>query len=236
LKNDTFRFKQFSVKQDRCAMKIGTDAVLLATLPRFRPVRRILDIGTGTGVVALMLAQQMPAAHIDAIELDPGAARQAAFNFSQSPWAANLHGIQGDFLDFSAEEKYDLIVSNPPYFTNALRSDTPERNLARHADESLLSGWLLKAAALLNESGNLALILPYASDGSFIAQIPPESGLFLHAHIGIHSFPGSEPVRMIVILSKCLSQTDKKSFVIYEERNKYSASYVDFMKDYFIIF
>src|ERR1700761_5782803 len=131
--NSYFQFKQFRIAQDRCAMKVSTDACIQgAWTPVDNEVKEILDIGAGTGLLALMLAQRAPGDHIDAIELDVDAAQQAAENVAASPWAASVQVIQGDVTQYLFNKKYELIICNPPFFNNSLLSDSDSKNMARH--------------------------------------------------------------------------------------------------------
>ena len=166
-----FRFKQFTVWHDRCAMKVGTDGVLLgawAPANSFtpNPLTRILDIGTGSGLIALMLAQRFPEASIDAIDIDEAAVEQARENFVVSPWTDRLHAFHARLQDWQnhplqiTNYKYDLIVSNPPDFQNSLKNPDKGRQTARHTDTLSYAELLRHSARLLTEKGLLALVLP----------------------------------------------------------------------------
>lgn len=165
--NTWFQFQQFRVEQDRCAMKISTDSVLLGTLIQEESPSQILDIGTGTGVIALILAQRYPQAQIQAVELDDDAADQAAENFAQSPFSSRLKLVKGRFQEFPEEDRFDLLVSNPPYFPNHLKASDPRRNQALHTDELSFLDLLEKAVKLLTEEGSLWVILPPAQMKEF---------------------------------------------------------------------
>jgi tRNA1Val (adenine37-N6)-methyltransferase len=145
--NSWFQFQQFRIHQDRCAMKISTDAVLLGTLTEAEHPVKILDIGTGTGVIALMLAQRFPSSWVDAVEIDQDAAEQAAENFRESQYAGRLGIFQGRIQDFPEEEKFDLIVSNPPFFPDHLKSTDSKRNKALHTDELSFSELVEKTSS-----------------------------------------------------------------------------------------
>src|SRR5574344_2567439 len=131
MSNSYFRFKQFSVFQERCAMKVGTDGVLLGAWAKVDAANRILDIGTGTGLVALMLAQRSTAM-ITAVEIDEEAAIQAEENFCQSPWANRFEVVNSDITSYETDALFDVIVSNPPYFVDSLQCPDGQRSLARH--------------------------------------------------------------------------------------------------------
>lgn len=155
-----FKFKQFQVEHSRAAMKVGTDAVLLGAWCNVQGVRRALDVGTGCGVIALMVAQRAPEASIAAIDIDPEAVAEAAGNFAASPWGSRLRAQLCDFKQFAAEEKYDLIVSNPPYFMNGVLPSGGSRTVARHTTELTYRQLLEEAKPLLASGGRLAIVTP----------------------------------------------------------------------------
>jgi tRNA1Val (adenine37-N6)-methyltransferase len=168
MSTSTFQFRQFTIHQDRTAMKVGTDGVLLGAWTPVANARRILDIGTGTGLIALMAAQRNPTALIDALEIDAEAAAQAQDNVNASPWADRIRVLHTDFLTYAPTSDvapYDVILSNPPFFTETLQSPDARRAAARHAASSLPFEQLIAgAASLLAPEGVLALIYPYATD------------------------------------------------------------------------
>lgn len=155
-----FRFKQFEVYQARSAMRVGTDGVLLGAWVDVFDAGRILDVGAGTGVISLICAQRNKEAKVDAIEIDEKSAEDARFNFSISPWYERLKLHQGDFLKIGSKDRFDLIISNPPYFSKSLRATDPSRNAARHDDSLPAELFVEKIKKLLNPSGKLALIFP----------------------------------------------------------------------------
>lgn len=232
--NHLFQFKLFSIAQNQCAMKVGTDAVLLATLPKFTNVNSVLDIGTGTGVLSLMLAQQFPNASITAIELDEAAASQAATNFANSAWTANMQVIQTDFEAFDCVNTYDLIISNPPFFTASLTSEDLAKNRARHAPANLLANWIEKSSQLLNENGKIAIILPESE--TEIKQLASQHQLFFDKIIHVHSFENTPVIRQIFVLHKRNTITQNSHFQIYKAQNSYSEAYIEHLKPYLTIF
>lgn len=155
-----FRFKQFTVWHDQCAMKVGTDGVLLGAWASVGGARRILDVGTGSGVIALQMAQRAPEAHIVAVEIDPEAAQQAASNVAASPWADRIEVVCTDFAQFTTDEPFDLIISNPPYFVNALQNPDAQRAMARHTDSLSYNVLCKRVSELLAPSGQFTLISP----------------------------------------------------------------------------
>ncbi|MFQ8827272.1 MAG: tRNA1(Val) (adenine(37)-N6)-methyltransferase [Alistipes sp.] len=170
--NDYFAFKRFTVRQPRSAMRVGTDGVLLGAWCDPAPADgRMLDVGTGTGVIALILAQRNPSARIDAVEIDEGGCLDAEGNFAASPWAGRLTLYRRPFADFAAgcPVRYDRIVSNPPYFVASLQSPDPARTAARHAESLSYADLAAGAARLLVPSGRLSVILPVETACDFAA-------------------------------------------------------------------
>lgn len=164
--NPYFNFKQFTVRHDKCAMKVGTDGVLLGTwatvgqnIGNATPFQ-VLDVGTGTGLIALIVAQRNPHAHIDAMDVDEQACEQATENINKSPFRDRIKVIRQSFTNYVTEKKYDLIISNPPFFNNSLKSPDPKRNLARHNDSLPLKQLIKQALTMLTDNGRVALILP----------------------------------------------------------------------------
>ena len=176
-----FRFKQFTIWHDRCAMKVGTDGVLLgawagttdspaANTDKTSPVDRILDIGTGSGLIALMLAQRFPNAIIDGIDIDPSAVLQAKDNFSVSPFSTRLHARSSSLQEWLPKEKYDMIVSNPPYFSNSLLCPDSMRTKARHAELLSFVDLLAHSNRLLTQAGTLSLVLPADAEKAILSE------------------------------------------------------------------
>ena len=176
-----FKFKQFTVWHDRCAMKVGTDGVLLGawcpldsrassskSSKSFKGFK-VLDVGTGSGLIALMLAQRLPEAQISAIDIDSGAVEQAKYNFSVSPWADRLECHQQALQELEGEGIYDLIVSNPPYFQDSLKNPDSQRAMARHTDTLSYEELLRDSVRLLKKEGIIALVLPIEAEQQIIA-------------------------------------------------------------------
>lgn len=155
-----FHFKQFDVYQRHSAMRVGTDAVLLAAWARVEDATHILDVGTGTGVIALICAQRNSKAIIEAIDIDEGSIEDARENFDACKWNDRLKLHLGDYRKIASTEKFDLIISNPPYFTDSLRPSNPTRNTARHDDSLPADAFIQKTKTLLAPHGRLAIILP----------------------------------------------------------------------------
>lgn len=193
-----FRFKQFAIEQDRCAMKVGTDGVLLGAWTPLRTTDcRLLDLGTGTGVIALMLAQRKADAHITALDIDPECAAQARQNGDNSPWGGRLEVVCGSAQEFRPTAPFDLIVSNPPYFEKSLHSPDAGRTLARHTDSLSLEELLAAAERLLASDGRLAVVLP--ADRAAHFRMIASSRLWLLRQLDLRTTP-RRPVKRSLLL------------------------------------
>lgn len=233
-----FRFKQFNVDQTGCAMKINTDGVLLGALTQADTSTTILDIGTGTGVIALMLAQRFPNAKIDAVEIDETAAQTAKQNFQGSPFADRLRVYPvgfNSFFDQHPQKRYDLIVSNPPFHINSLESPGAGINLAKHTDEHFFEGLVKSVATQLTGDGACWLILPLQT-AHLVKQLAEKEGLNLHQIITIHSYPDSAAHREILVLTLNQTKETNQRFVIYDKPKVYTNAYINKLKDFFTIF
>ena len=201
-----FRFKQFTVWHDRCAMKVGTDGVLLGARPGGMSggsPQTILDIGTGSGLVALMLAQRFPEAQVTGIDSDAEAAAQARENFAVSPWPQRLRAAHISLQEFcrgtaatAAARRFDLVVSNPPFYDTTLTSPDPLRTAARHTGSLTHEELLLLSAGLLSDTGVFSLIVPSESEKS-ILRLADRSRLHLHRLTRVYSKPSSRPRRIL---------------------------------------
>lgn len=233
-----FRFKQFVVDQSGCAMKINTDGVLLGAIAAAVHPKRILDVGTGTGVISLMLAQRFPSATVDAIEIDPLAADTARRNFEASPFSDRLASHAVALGDFEPDTSYDLIVSNPPFFLHSLKNDDIRKRIARHTDMAFFSQLLERSKQWLNPAGSLQVILPSMLANVIGQKATDEFGLPVRATTTIRSFGVQPPIRHILSLGKPthsnLSKADE--LIIYEHRGIYSPAYRKLLKAFFLAF
>jgi tRNA1Val (adenine37-N6)-methyltransferase len=235
--NSWFQFQQFRVAQDRCAMKISTDAVLLGSLVQSEGPKRILDIGTGTGVISLMLAQRFPKATITALELDSEAASQARENCELSPFSDRLTVLQGRFQDFSVEERFDLLVSNPPFFPDHLPASDPKRQQALHTDSLSFAELLHKASQILTPSGSFWVILPPRQMQDFI-QYGAAHGLFPRTRVGIRD-TAAKPVHREVVsftFSEAIASTPPEEILLKNEGGSYSARYQQLISGFLLGF
>ena len=235
-----FRFKQFTVWHDHCAMKVGTDGVLLGAwspLPS-RASARVLDIGTGSGLIALMLAQRMEHSEcsIIAIDIAPDAVAQSKINFEQSLWKDRLSSLQCALQDMHTDELFDLIVSNPPYFQSSLKNPNQARATARHTDTLSYRELICHSARLLAKKGILALILPAESDQEILS-LAKEYHLMPTHVTYVHSKPGKDARRILMafchkeITSVSLQTSD---FYIESETSPRSEEYQELTKEFYL--
>lgn len=205
-------------------MKISTDAILLGSMADAHNPSRILDIGTGTGVIALMLAQRFADAKITGVELDTDAASQAVENMSQSPFAARLALWHGRIQDFSEEEKFDLIVSNPPYFPDHLKSSDAKRNKALHTDSLSFEELIQKARKLLKDQGKFWIILPPRQLEDWKAQAG-DAGFFEDKNIAVYDRDGKPILRVVASFSLQNLPPSKTEIVLKGAEGAYTESY-----------
>lgn len=237
MKEKIFRFKQFAVRNHRSAMKVGTDGVLLGAWCNVERASSVLDVGTGTGVIALMVAQRNATAIIDAVEIDAEACSEARSNFLASPWAGRLAVAQCDFLHYAAEcgRKYDLIVSNPPYFTEDTTSCDPRRATARHTSVALTYSALIHAAGtLLAAAGRLCIISPVEREDEIIGATR-ECGLAVARRLTVLPKPGAAAKRTLWELSAAATATQEEELTIETAvPGQYTQQYVALTRDFYL--
>ncbi len=232
-----FNFKQFSVEQNRCAMKIGTDGVLLGawTSIDHNPFA-ILDIGTGTGIIALMLSQRSFAQQIDALEIDEDAYEQAVDNFENSPWSDRLfcyHAALDEFVE-DPEEEYDLIVSNPPFYTENYKTENEQRDLARFSDAMPFEDLIEAAALLLSEKGILSVIIPFKEEVNFMT-LAEEYELYPQKITRVKGTPITEIKRSLLAFGR-----NKNSNLVIDElvietsRHQYTSEYIALTNGFYL--
>jgi len=231
-----FKFKQFSVNQDRCAMKIGTDGVLLgAWTPLINNPYNVLDIGAGTGILSLMLAQRSNAEQIDAIEIDEDAYEQCVENFEASPWGDKLfcfHAGLDEFVD-EPEDEYDLIISNPPFYTDDYKSDNVSRDLARFEDALPFEELIEAAALLLSDNGIFSVIIPSKEEGRFVAMCK-ELDLFPLKITRVKGTPTSEIKRSLLAFCRMEQTPLIDELVIEISRHNYTSEYIELTKEFYL--
>ncbi len=237
MSESVFHFKYFTIQQDKCAMKVGTDGVLLGAWVQIKNANSILDIGTGTGLIALMLAQKSHA-HIDAIDIDQDAFIQATENVKSSPWAERVRVIHSAIQEFRPGLKYDLIVSNPPYFIDSFAPTDEARNRARQASASLLYLDLLQGIIrLLHPSGRFCVILP-AREGQLFRDIAEQNGLFCNTITYVKTKPAKPEKRVMMEFSRSEEELKITELVIHEEEDgrTFTEQYKTLTKDYYPAF
>lgn len=230
--NPYFRFKQFTVFHDQCAMKVGTDGVLIGAWADCSRSERVLDIGTGSGLIALMLAQRSNAL-IDALDIDEDACKQAKYNIENSIFKEQIQVIQSDFNDFNTNHKYDLIVSNPPYFTNSLPAPDSQRNIARHNHALSFEILFKKSVELLTGKGKVALILPYDVENQ-IQSLAENNGLFLCRKTLVRPKSDTNPKRILLEYSKTKTEPAISELYVEKERHVYSKEFLKLTGDFYL--
>lgn len=232
--NPYFQFKQFTVFHDRCAMKVGTDGVLLGAWVNIENSQSALDIGTGTGLIALMMAQRNPTLQVDAIDIDADAIIQAKINCNQSPFAKRISIQQVDLQSYTDKTgNYDIIVSNPPFFSRALKSPDRQRTLARHNDSLSVSELISKASTLLSDKGKLSIIYPFEEKAN-ILQNASNNNLYATRITTVYSTPDAQPKRILVELSKTHETLSENDLVIEIARHTYSDAFSSLVKDFYL--
>lgn len=234
-----FKFKQFSINQEKSAMKVGTDGVLLgAWTPIINNPYNILDIGAGTGLISLMLAQRSFAEEIDAIEIEENAYEECVENFENSPWADRLfcyHAGLDEFVEEiqEMEEQYDLIVSNPPFYTDDYKSENEQRDLARFADALPFEELVEAAYLLLSENGIFSVIIPYVEEENFIA-LAKQSLLFPLKITRVKGTPTTEIKRSLLAFTRIEQTPIIDELVIETARHQYTPEYIALTKDFYL--
>lgn len=225
-----FRFKQFSVSNTLSAMKVGTDGVLLGAWAS-PSSGVILDAGTGTGVIALMMAQRCPDADIMGVDIDDSSVVEAAGNFKNSPWSSRLRALKADFRTF--DFKADLIITNPPFFINSLKSPQARRSDARHTDCLSQDELIDSALRVLSENGVLSLILPYSEGMKFISKCE-SSGLILKRRCRVFTREGDEPKRLMMEFSRNNSTPTQEEQLTIQNASGYTLQYKSLTKDFYL--
>lgn len=231
----TFQFKQFSIKQNNTAMKVGTDGVLLGAWTETRE-GHILDIGTGTGLIAIMLAQQTKSALIDAIEIETEAHQQAKENIKACSWIDRIAAHNLSIQKFKSTTKYDLIISNPPFFIDSTKASKSNRNTARHTDCLSFEDLILSVISLLKPNGIFSVILPI-SEGEIFIELTTKKQLFLVRKCIIKPNPTTPPKRVLMEFSFQQKELIEENLTIETgTRHQYTKEYISLTKDFYLNF
>lgn len=229
-----FHFKHFSLYHHRSTMKVGTDAILLGRWTEVNPKDVVLDIGTGCGLLPLMLSQK-GVAHVDAVDIDKASIEEASINFEASQWREHLKAYCVDIVDFQTDKKYDLIVSNPPFFNRFSKCDSERKSRARHNDAGLSYDTIChEVCRLMQLEGRFAVVLPVDVSTDFL-NTAEQYGLYLHKRMTIIPIEGKEPNRVNLELGfgKC-DNVREETFVIRDADKHFTAQYNQFLKDYYL--
>ena len=229
-----FHFKHFSLFHHRSTMKVGTDAILLGRWVEAKPSDVVLDVGTGCGLLPLMLAQK-GISQVDAVDIDAASVEEATVNFEASQWRDRLKSYHADIVGFQTDRKYDLIVSNPPFFVHYSQCDSDRKSRARHSDAALSFEALCGVVRrLMQPDGRFALVLPVNVSDAFLEE-SEKAGLYLHKRMTIVPIADKEPNRVNLELG--FSKVDEileEIFVIRDADNQFTPQYREFLKDYYL--
>jgi tRNA1Val (adenine37-N6)-methyltransferase len=232
--NPYFRFKKFTIQQDRCAMKVCTDACILGawSSERLNGVKKILDIGTGTGLLSLMMAQKSDAM-IDAIEWDPESCKQAMDNIQNSPWQDRIRLLEGDARSYRYPGTYDYIICNPPFFESGLRSPDPKKNNAKH-DESMKLDELIDLIKLnLSLHGVFSILLPFYRT-EYFEDLAALNGFYLLEKLIVRQTPVHPPFRSICLFGfEGNVQVHRSELTIKNQEGKYTEEFGRLLGDYY---
>lgn len=234
MSNDYFAFKKMRIEQGNCAMKVSTDACIQgAWTPIETSWAKGLDIGTGTGLLSLMLAQRSDRLHIDALEIDASAAQQAATNVHNSAFAQqiNIHHI--DARKWETNKLYDLIICNPPFFSNSLKGANNQRNTARHNDECSFMDLVELIEKNLDNNGQASILLPCTELRRW-EEAQKQSTLKIHQNLWIKPFAHSKSNRLIQILGQSIREIENKELIIYESAKQYTAAFTNLMHPFYL--
>ncbi len=232
MSNNYFQFKQFIINQDKSAMKVCTDACVFGAwvATKTNPVK-VLDIGAGTGLLSLMIAQKTNAV-IDAVEIDKNGFEQAQENFNASPWKNRLNVIYSPIQQFR-KDHYDLIISNPPFFSNDLKSPDQARNLALHSEALSLEELLSAVKKTISKNGQFAVLLPFHR-GPYFEELIIRNQLFIIEKLVVNQTPRHRPFRVCYLISDSGVETRNSTLTIKNEENKYTEPFTELLKDYYL--
>jgi tRNA1Val (adenine37-N6)-methyltransferase len=229
-----FHFKKFSIAHDQSTHKVGTDGVLLGAWVNIENVKTVLDVGTGSGVIALMLAQRTaPEVTIDAVELQKGDAEQAQQNVNNSPWPNKVRIINSAIQDFNNEMQFDLIVSNPPYFVNSWLPPDENRSKARHSKDLSFAELLVAVKRLLQPTGRFALVLPF-TEGNQFKELAGKAGLYPCRQMAFQSRKNKPIERLLIEFSRVKGDLKSEELLLYKINEEWTDEYRALTKDFYL--
>ena len=229
-----FQFKQFTIHQDQCAMKVSTDACILGAWVDVAQAENILDIGAGTGLLSLMMAQRSTAC-IDAVELDTPAFEQAKSNIAESKWSDRIEVFHGKIQKFSPDKKYDYIVSNPPFYQNHLKSEKVQKNQAHHTETLSFEELLDSVLRLRTTSGKFAVLLP-AYEAKVLEDLAISKGFFPQKKLTVRHREGAKILRVIVEYGTASVVLENTELLIKDAQEQYTGQFSALLKEYYLIF
>ncbi len=232
--NHYFKFKEFTIEQDKCGMKVCTDACILGAYVPAKNVRKILDIGTGTGLLSLMLAQRFKT-FINAVEIDQNAYLQACENVKNSPWEKQIAVHHSSIQNYSAgtKEQFDFIISNPPFYQNHLQSNTPSKNTAHHTISLSQTDLLLCVDKLLIDNGKFVVLLPKAQSDQ-LEKLAKNHQLFISEKLLIRDRETSKNVKVIATYQQKKTNLITNELIIKKDNGSYSINFIALLKDYYL--
>lgn len=235
MSNPYFKFQKFTVWHDKCSMKVGTDGVLLGAWASAPEARRVLDVGSGTGLIALMMAQRFPEAHITGVEVDADAFRQSRDNVQVSPWSGRIELVHADFRLWKpvADAQFDLIVSNPPYFIDALRPSAEGRSLARHAAGLNYESLFSHSRDLLAEGGRVCVIVP-AEVAQLVQNTAVKYGLYPFTRVHVFTKQGKPLKRMMISFGTHIVPCHDNHLCLMDSDGTYSSAYRQLTADFYL--
>ena len=234
--NNYFKFKQFTIFQDKTAMKVGTDGVLLGCWANANNNKQnILDIGTGTGLIALISAQRFPNSQITAIDINKNAFNQAVENITNSEFKNRITVLNQSLQEFAKThtKKFDLIISNPPFFQKSLKSNNNDKNIARHDIELSYSDLIKCAAKILSPAGTICLIFPSEHEQN-ITEIILNNNLFINQTVYVKTTPQKSPKRILLKISNNKTKTISSNLTIEKSRHNYTDEFFALVKDFYL--
>ncbi|WP_024610018.1 methyltransferase [Pseudoalteromonas sp. TB64] len=227
-----FAFKQFKVEHERCAMKVSTDGILLGAWANLSNTKSLLDIGTGTGLLALMCKQRNPELAITAVEIDKSAYAQALQNVASSPWP-NINIKHQTIQSFSSDILFDVVISNPPYFNHSLKGNNAARNTARHTDGLSFEELINAFKRLSHNKSRFSLILP-SVEGVLFIELASQNGLYLNTHCQVKATPNKDVSRSLMTFSYIDGDFSESTLCIREIDNSYSVDYTALCKAFYL--